>query len=951
VNFLRLRAVVVALVAAPVAALPGVAHAADDTMVGQVVQAWVEHKVPTEAAAQAEHSLLTWIETDDGDAVRVPTDDLSDELGSVPVGATVEVTVGDGVRDEAAATQRLDPAREVLDAEVLAPATPGQTMPTTPGTVTDTVTVVMMRPRGVASDGRSLADVVAAVDGPVSAFWDEQTDGRARIGAAATNYDWFQGTTDCSDPYALWDEAATHAHWTRAPGRHLLVYLPRNSPGCAYGLGEVGIGLSGGGRLYVTDDLPSVIAHELGHNFGLGHSSERQCDSSVDTGSCSTTAYRDYYDVMGASWDQLGSLNLPQAARLGVLPPGSTLTLTPTDPGAVTTIAPISGRAGVRGIRLSVPGGASYWLEYRPASARDGWLSTAANWPALQAGVLLRKESSGSDTSLLLDGTPSSRSRWSGDLRAALPVGTTVRLGSDDFSVTVTGVSPSGAQVSVDTPADGRFMRTADSPAVYLTSGSSRYTVPNIATLTALAPLGPVRYVTQQYLDRWPVAGTLSRVVTSPDGTAWFLDAGMKLPITSCALLADYGASCAAPLPLSQRAIDAFVTGPPLTPLYRTTSGKTFYVTGGVKREVVDDQALVSAGLPTSGVRLLETGISYLPYGPPITRDGVVIRGRQSGTVVVAAGGTLTAVPAGVRAATALASRPLRSVDDAGLNQLPATSAPGPWVQEAHGSRVFLLTAQGKLLVGDPGLAPASVPAVDAAFLALFPDAGNLGPGTFVKGSGSSGVYALVAGIRRPVLSWTDLVALAGDDPTPDILTLDQRLADLLPVGPARLGPGSLVHSPRSAAVYLVDGTSELIPLGSFSITRELGATRIRRVADADIDAYTVRATGLGTAVDCAGTRYQGLGGRLYTVGADVASAYPSSYTALDPLTCATLPRAGTGVTVFLRASSGAIYHIEAGARRVIHSYGAYLAMGGTSTNTMQASDFALSLLPAGPPL
>ena len=71
------------------------------------------------------------------------------------------------------------------------------------------------------------------------------------------------------------------------------------------------------------------MAHELGHNFGLGHSSAVQCDGAIETGACRTRAYYDLYDVMGISWGQVGSLSAPQAARLGLLPASERVETTP----------------------------------------------------------------------------------------------------------------------------------------------------------------------------------------------------------------------------------------------------------------------------------------------------------------------------------------------------------------------------------------------------------------------------------------------------------------------------------------------------------------------------------------------------------------------------------------------------------------------------------------------
>ncbi|MGY1605533.1 hypothetical protein, partial [Geodermatophilus sp. SYSU D00815] len=248
----------------------------------------------------------------------------------------------------------------------------------------------------------------------------------------------------------------------------------------------------------------------------------------------------------------------------------------------------------------------------------------------------------------------------------------------------------------------------------------------------------------------------------------------------------------------------------------------------------------------------------------------------------------------------------------------------------------------------DASMLPGSVPEVPAAVLAALPEDGSLAAGTFVKGSQGAGVYALAGGARRAVSSWADLVALAGG--APSIVTVDQRLVDLLPVGPAMLGPGSLVVAPRSAAVYFVNGRSELVPVLSFATTGELGALRLVRVADADLDAYAVRSAPIGTAVDCGGVRFLGLGGKLYEVPAAVAAEYRLAFTPLEAAACANLPRAAVPLDRFLRDAGGGIYHVEGGVKRLIRSWNDYLALGGTASNTIAASAYALSLIPTGPP-
>jgi hypothetical protein len=329
------------------------------------------------------------------------------------------------------------------------------------------------------------------------------------------------------------------------------------------------------------------------------------------------------------------------------------------------------------------------------------------------------------------------------------------------------------------TQGGGFLARTADNPTLYLISGNTKYPIPSLEIMNAYAPLGPVSYVSQVYLDRWATGQRLTRFVLGSDSGVYFVDAGTRHRFGTCTQVADFGGFCGALVRLTDVQITALTAGASMSNTVRTSSGRTYYIAGGTRREAADTQALVEAGLPTTTVTLSDAGISGLPVADPIIRAGVVLRNRATGQTVLSSSTGANPVPTALLSGTRLGALPLAGMDDASMARLTQGAALSPFVRTAAGT--YLLRGNSITELTDTSPAPQSTALVGAEVLAGFIPTGAVGAPLFVQPLGETLRYKVVAGTRLPVRSDAELVALGG---TPEaVLAVRPEVASLMPIG------------------------------------------------------------------------------------------------------------------------------------------------------------------------
>ena len=410
------------------------------TAEGTLVQLVVEHP---DGSHGAELDLRSVVEV--GTVMLTVPPELADPDARTGDDVTVVLEAQPGLSlaealGEAAVPEEGDLARVVEVLEVAPPATAAVGDDELAAAAIGVHTLVVLPVYWTAPDSATVTTLQGAAT-RTAEYWSEQSGGRIAVQTEVRGWAQISDPGGCNTTTLRTRALAAHGITQFPANQHVVVYFP-NQPSCG---GWAGMASLGGGDIWVNGwTQTDVWAHELGHNFGLGHANRATCTSgaarvslTLPISGCTVTEYADRADVMGIALTMAtGNLNTAMADFLGLA------TVVRPVPGVTTVVdlQPLASVNAVRSVAVPVAGGTVY-VDFRPATGRDVRMPA---WAGVQ--VHLRTPASGGvPVTYLLDMVPGTVTPFTSP---ALPAGAAWAIPGTTQILSVTRVGAT-ATVSV----------------------------------------------------------------------------------------------------------------------------------------------------------------------------------------------------------------------------------------------------------------------------------------------------------------------------------------------------------------------------------------------------------------------------------------------------------------------------------------------------------------------
>lgn len=358
----------------------------------------------------------------------------------------------------------------------------------------------------------TIADAQNMFFNTVNNFILENSYGQTSLTGAAVG--WFtipESVTTCNMTQIASDaQSAARAAGTNLSQYTRFVYVfPFNSV-CGFA-GSSYVGGNPSQSWINEDELDGhIIAHELGHAFGLWHSHLLDCGTSASICSSGTVLeYGDPLDVMGVPQTATPEYNAFQKERLGWLNYGGSPSIQTITGSGTYTVYPFEvGGGGPNALKIlkSIdPATAAktwYYLETRQALGADAFLLSNIYYTQNETtGVLFHiGTDTDGNTSDLIDMTPVTPTS-TGWLDASLGVGQAFQDSAAGLTITTESVNSGSAVVNIQLVAGGSGTSTPSSGNLTVATNQAVYSPGQTVSVAATATNGgsPVANITVSF--------------------------------------------------------------------------------------------------------------------------------------------------------------------------------------------------------------------------------------------------------------------------------------------------------------------------------------------------------------------------------------------------------------------------------------------------------------------